>query len=68
MTSWLDSNGCGNCDKCGMDMDMSPFCTDVITLAKAEETLGKVFPYGLNINPARLICKGDSFVVREKRG
>jgi hypothetical protein len=66
--TWLsDEKGCGKCDNCGMDMDMEPFCVDSKTLATAKETLGREFPWGLNINPARIICKGHQWTPRKER-
>lgn len=63
--TWLsDPKGCGKCNKCGMDMDMEPYCVDSDTLVEAKEKFGKPFPYGLNINDARPICNGEAFTPR----
>lgn len=63
--TWLnDDKGCGKCNNCGMDMDMEPFCVNNIVLDEAKKSLGRDFPWGLNINPARVICKGDMFEPR----
>lgn len=42
--TWLDEGGCGNCDYCGMDMEMEPYCVHPLIVKK--------FSYGLNINKA----------------
>lgn len=66
--SWTsDPKGCGKCDSCGMDMDLEPFCVNKPTLDFAAKQFGKTFPYGLYINQARLICKGDEWTERKPR-
>jgi len=65
--TWLsDETGCGKCNSCGMDMDMEPFCVNKSVLSIAEMQDGRRYDWGLNINPARLICKGDYFTIREQ--
>ena len=66
--SWLDANGCGKCNSCGMDMDMEPFCVndDVLILRTAET--GRDYPWGLDIGVARPLCKGDHWTRRENPG
>lgn len=62
--TWLsDEKGCGKCNHCGMDMDMAPFCVSERVLSQSALN-GRAAPYGLNINPARIICKGDFFTQR----
>jgi hypothetical protein len=62
--TWLsDEKGCGKCNHCAMDMDMAPFCTSAPVLAQSAQN-GTAAPFGLNLNPARLICKGDLFTQR----
>lgn len=64
--TWISNpKGCGKCNSCGMDMDMSPYCVQASVLADAEKKYGKDFPYGLNINDARIICEGDLWTPRE---
>jgi hypothetical protein len=55
-------NSCNKCAKCGMDMDMEPFCVSEPVLAARTVETGRDYPWGLDVNPARLICKGDHFV------
>lgn len=63
--SWTDGEKpCRQCDNCGMDMDMEPFCVSSQTLAEAQMRLDRSFPYGLNISTARLICVGEHWVQR----
>jgi hypothetical protein len=50
-----------------MDMDMEPFCVKTEVLAKRTEITGREYPWGLDVNPAREVCKGDYFEVRTKQ-
>ncbi|MNJ73450.1 hypothetical protein D3C77_702440 [compost metagenome] len=66
--TWLsEQNGCGKCDKCGMDMDLQPFCVDSSVLSEKSKQTGRNYPYGLDVNPARIICQGDQFTPRQPR-
>lgn len=59
MTTWLDNpKGCGSCESCGMDMDMSPFCVNIYVVGAAEAVFARTFQYGLNINDAMGLCQG----------
>lgn len=64
MGSWLDKDGCGNCNYCGMDMDLDPFCVNQQVLQQRSEHTGRSYDYGLDINVAYGLCKGIHFVVR----
>lgn len=64
--NWLDEgSSCSRCYCCGMDMDMTPFCVNNAVLEAAKVEDDRAYPFGLNINPARLICKGELFVPME---
>ena len=56
---------CYDCNNCGMDMDMQPYCVKDEVLAKRTEITGREYPWGLDVNPARTLCKGDFFEVRK---
>lgn len=61
------NQSCWQCNNCGMDMDMDPFCVKKEVLAKQTETTGREYPWGLNVNPAREVCKGEYFEVKTKQ-
>lgn len=58
---------CMNCNYCGMDMDMEPFCVNKEVLAKRTAETGRNYPWGLDVNPAREQCKGDFFEPRKPK-
>ena len=56
---WLEPRGCGNCNHCGMDMTMDPYC--------AHPTVVKIHRHGLNISVAvRKFC-GNPHTLWQKR-
>lgn len=48
-------------------MDMDPFCVKKEVLAKRTEITGREYPWGLDVNSAREVCKGESFEERIKQ-
>lgn len=65
--SWQDH--CAKCNDCGMDMDLEPFCVNekVIELRIAEPGAHKSYPYGLDVNIALRLCKGNFETPRKER-
>lgn len=57
-------NSCYQCNKCGMDMDMAPYCVQTDVLAKRTEVTGRDYPWGLDLNHARPLCQGEFFETR----
>lgn len=64
-TVWSDL--CGNCEFCGMDMEMDPYCVNKEVLKKRTEITGKTYPFGLDISRAIDLCQGDFKVVEVKQ-
>lgn len=58
---------CIECKSCGMDMDMDPFCVQKEVLAKRTEITGRQYPWGLDVNQAKPLCKGDFFESRKQQ-
>lgn len=56
---------CCNCKFAGMDMDLEPYCTNKAVLAKRTETTGRGYPFGLDVNPAFVICQAEFWAGRE---
>ncbi|MDP9651679.1 hypothetical protein [Paraburkholderia caledonica] len=54
----------GGCTHCGMDMDMEPYCVNEAVLALRTAETGRTYPFGLDTNPARALCKGKFFEAR----
>lgn len=52
------------CVSCGMDMDLEPYCVHESVIALRKEITGRDYPYGLDTNPARAVCKGEFYVER----
>jgi hypothetical protein len=48
-----------------MDMDMEPYCVNKKVLKARTKETGRKYPWGLDTNPARIICKGDHFTKRK---
>jgi len=59
---------CRNCKFAGMDMDMDPYCVNAGVLGERSKVTGRTYPYGLDINPAFVICKLDFWAGRETAG
>ena len=53
------------CQHCGMDMDMEPYCVRVEVLALRTKETGREYAWGLDVNPARRLCKGDYWEPRK---
>lgn len=57
-------HGDDGCKHCGMDMDLEPFCVNDLVLALRTAETGREYPWGLDVNPARSLCKGKFFDAR----
>ena len=55
------------CVSCGMDMDLEPYCVHPVVFERRKADTGRDCPFGLDINPARQVCKGEFYQEREKR-
>ncbi|MGF6643154.1 hypothetical protein [Paraburkholderia sp. GAS82] len=57
--------GCGNgCEHCGMDIDLEPYCVQEEVLKRRTAITGRTYPFGLDVNPARQLCKGEFYIER----
>ena len=57
-------HGGNGCTHCGMDMDLEPYCVNESVLALRTAETGRDYPFGLDTNPARAMCKGKYFEAR----
>lgn len=62
-----ENKRCTECDHCGMDMDMEPYCVQPDVIALRTKETGRDYPWGLDINRARPLCKGMFLVDRTPR-